>query len=97
MTEVAAAMPEGPWSWVVQLGAVGALILLLWALRQGWFRTSQEVDARKEFSDQIVAVLKEQVNRSNAQVDTILPALQRLIDAVEKIADTLEERNERAR
>lgn len=60
-------------NWIIQGGAAGALILLLYALRMGWIRSPQEVEAWKGRAE-----------RSEKQVDVVLPALEKLTDAVDK-------------
>lgn len=89
-------MPEGPWQWVIQAGATGALVLLLYALHQGWFRTSQEIDAWKGRSDRSetqVDTLLPAVEKLTDAIGAILPAIERLTDVVEKIADSSRERS----
>lgn len=75
-------MLEGPWGILLQGGSAGALAFLLFALYKGWFRTSQEVDAWRGRAE-----------RSEHLVDTILPALDRLTDAVEKMTEALARRS----
>jgi hypothetical protein len=64
--------------WVVQLGAVGGLVLLLTALRIGWLATRQEVTA----TSQQVEAWRERTKRAEAQVDTLLPAIEKLTAAI---------------
>lgn len=63
--------PADPTSWVLQAGAVGALLFLLAALRVGWLATRQEVDAWKSRAE-----------RAEKQTDTLLPAVEKLTDAI---------------
>jgi hypothetical protein len=65
-------MPGDPASqWVLQAGAIGALLFLLAAIRVGWLATRQEVDAWKSRAE-----------RAEKQVDTLLPAVEQLTRTV---------------
>lgn len=61
----------GDAQWVLQAGAAGALLFLLAALRVGWLATRQEVDAWKGRAE-----------RAEKQVDTLLPAIEKLTAAI---------------
>ena len=77
-------MPEPTtFQWVIQAGAAGALLLFVVGFARGWWRTKWEVEAWKEMADQAIAALKERVTRAETQVDTLLPAIDRLTDRIE--------------
>ena len=79
-------MPEPTaFQWVIQAGASGALLLFVLGFKLGWWRTKWEVEAWKELADQAIEALKERVKRAETQVDTLLPALERLTDQIERI------------
>lgn len=63
------------WQIAIQGGMVGLLTLFLYGFRVGWWRTKWEVDA-------ILA----RAERAEKQVDTLLPAVRQLTDAIEKIS-----------
>ena len=68
--------------WLVQAGAVGALALLLWAVKSGWIRTEQEVDNLKAACRLEVEAWKARAERAEEQVDRVLPAVERLTAAI---------------
>lgn len=58
--------------WLLQAGGVGAGVLcILAAFRAGWLATRQEVDAWKSRAE-----------RAEKQVDTLLPAIDRMAQAI---------------
>lgn len=67
-------MPEASaLQWVLQGGSSGALLLFIIGFARGWWRTKWEVDAWEA-----------RALRAEKLVDTILPGLERLADAVER-------------
>ncbi len=64
------------YSWVLQAGPSGILILVMLAIWRGDLRTRQEVDTGRQ-----------RWERAETQVDTILPALRRQTELIEKLAD----------
>lgn len=65
-------MPPDASQWVLQYGpSVGVAALLLGAFRAGWLATRQEVDAWKGRAE-----------RAEKQVDTLLPAVEKLTAAI---------------
>ncbi len=73
---------EGFGKLILQAGAAGALLLLLWALKCGWLRTGQEVESLKAACKQEVEAWRGRAERSEHQVDTLLPAMEKLTDAI---------------
>ena len=67
---------------IIQAGATGALLLLLWALKSGWLRTGQEVESLKAACRQEVEAWRGRSERAEKQVDTLLPAMEKLTDAI---------------
>lgn len=63
--------------WILQGGAAAVLLLVLAMLIKGHLRTAWEVEAWRE-----------RARRSEQQVDTILPALERLTAAIEQFTQT---------
>lgn len=62
------------------LGALAALAIFLWGFKQGWWSTGLEVKAWRE-----------RATRAETQVDTVLPAMEKLTALVAKTAEDQKE------
>ncbi len=67
---------------VLQAGAAGALLFLLLALKAGWLRTGQEVESLKAACKQEVEAWRGRAERAEHQMDTLLPAMEKLTDSI---------------
>lgn len=62
---------SGAWAIVLQGGALGVMFLVLIAIMFGYIRTRQELQA-----------VQERAQRAEALVDTLIPSVDKLTDAV---------------
>lgn len=58
------------------LGALAALAIFLWGFKQGWWSTGLEVKAWRDRAE-----------RAEKQVDTVLPAMEKLTSLVARTAE----------
>lgn len=74
-------VPTDTWGWVFYAGALGVALLVLFLISvTGQLRTKYELEAWKR-----------QTERSEAQVDTLLPAMREMTQAVKELTVAVRE------